>query len=135
MEYLCASVRDVIDWAPLFLKESTISVVLSDICAALEYLHDQGHIHRDIKAANILLAEDGTVKVADFGVAGEERRRRKRKKEPQQELSASCSIQASSTLPWDSEQRLSLAPRFGWHQRLYYSGNRTIISRTFGASA
>jgi len=43
--------------------------LVSTICQALQYAHSKGVVHRDIKPENILLGEDGTVKVADFGIA------------------------------------------------------------------
>uniref|UniRef100_A0A8H7XP33 non-specific serine/threonine protein kinase n=1 Tax=Psilocybe cubensis TaxID=181762 RepID=A0A8H7XP33_PSICU len=49
--------------------ESLVAVYISQVLEGLVYLHDQGVIHRDIKGANILTNKDGTVKLADFGVA------------------------------------------------------------------
>lgn len=43
--------------------------IMSELLDALQYSHDHGVVHRDIKPANIILLKDGTVKVADFGVA------------------------------------------------------------------
>ncbi|QCE09057.1 serine/threonine-protein kinase BLUS1 [Vigna unguiculata] len=54
---------------PNGLTEPCIAVVLRDTLNALSYLHGQGHLHRDIKAGNILVDTNGQVKLADFGVS------------------------------------------------------------------
>jgi hypothetical protein len=51
------------------LDEEQISYVMDCTLKALLYLHSQEIIHRDIKARNILLSDDGSVKLADFGVS------------------------------------------------------------------
>jgi serine/threonine protein kinase len=40
-----------------------------DVCNALQYAHSQGVLHRDIKPENILITEEGTAKLMDFGLA------------------------------------------------------------------
>ncbi|KFA77236.1 hypothetical protein S40288_01292, partial [Stachybotrys chartarum IBT 40288] len=49
--------------------ENLVGVYMTQVLQGLEYLHNQGVIHRDIKGANILTTKDGTVKLADFGVS------------------------------------------------------------------
>ena len=51
------------------LNEQFVRRMTTQLLRALSYAHGRGIIHRDIKPSNILLMPDGTVKVADFGIA------------------------------------------------------------------
>ena len=56
--------------SPGGLQEKWIIPILREVAEAMFWVHDQGIIHRDIKCANVLVAEAGDVQLCDFGVAG-----------------------------------------------------------------
>ncbi|TGZ54126.1 Serine/threonine-protein kinase TAO1 [Temnothorax longispinosus] len=69
MEYCLGSASDIIEVHKRPLKEEEIAAICEGVLRGLHYLHSLGRIHRDVKAGNILLTENGTVKLADFGSA------------------------------------------------------------------
>jgi serine/threonine-protein kinase len=61
------TLRDVVSGGQLS-PEHALAIV-PDLCDALQFAHDKGVVHRDIKPENILMAKDGSVKIADFGLS------------------------------------------------------------------
>ena len=51
------------------IAKEQIFRILRQTAAALDFAHAKGIVHRDIKPANIMIDEDGTVRIADFGIA------------------------------------------------------------------
>ena len=62
------SVRDLIRIAGAIQVERAVEI-MTTVCKALAYAHDQGIIHRDIKPDNIMVLRSGAVKLMDFGLA------------------------------------------------------------------
>ncbi|KAF0694836.1 Aste57867_14300 [Aphanomyces stellatus] len=70
MEYCGGNtLRDVIDQMSLWQSEEKVWTLFRQILEAIEYIHSEGVIHRDIKPPNIFLDSEGTVKLGDFGLA------------------------------------------------------------------
>ena len=69
MEYVDGPTLDQVLSEPEPLAAVRMFSILGQTSVALDYAHSKGIVHRDIKPANIMISEDGTSKIADFGIA------------------------------------------------------------------
>jgi serine/threonine-protein kinase len=69
MEYVGGrTLKEVLTAERRLMPERALEIT-ADICAALDFSHRNGIVHRDIKPGNVMLTPTGTVKVMDFGIA------------------------------------------------------------------
>lgn len=52
-----------------FLAEREALSIVSRVCDAVQYLHEHGIVHYDLKPANVILCDDGSIRLIDFGMA------------------------------------------------------------------
>jgi serine/threonine protein kinase len=69
-------VMEYVDGLPLdeYCDQKSLSIterlrIFQQVCSAVEYLHENSIVHRDLKPGNILVSNDGSVKLLDFGIA------------------------------------------------------------------
>src|SRR5258706_4233244 len=69
MEFVSgSSVREVLAAEGRLMPRRALEIV-AEICAAIEFSHRHGIIHRHIKPGNVMLTQTGQIKVMDFGIA------------------------------------------------------------------
>ena len=69
MEYVEGRSLDAVLKASGPLRPGPSAAIITQVLAALGFAHESGIVHRDVKPSNIMVLDDGNVKVADFGIA------------------------------------------------------------------
>jgi serine/threonine-protein kinase len=68
-EYLEGRTLDEVMHAVKPMPEEDTLRIISRLCDAIQYLHAQGVVHRDLKPQNVMLCDDGSLRIMDFGIA------------------------------------------------------------------
>lgn len=69
MEYVEHDLKELMDYMPNEFTISEVKQLLLQLLHAVDYLHSRFIIHRDLKSSNILISNNGSLKLADFGLA------------------------------------------------------------------
>ena len=112
------------------LEEAIVRLYSRQILLGLEYLHGNSIAHRDIKAANVLVSNDGSVKLADFGAS-------KRMATAQVGAGAGAGVLqtggAKGTPLWMAPEVIKAAPKAqGWRKADVWSVGCTVIEMATG---
>lgn len=67
--YMSSDLVGILENPNIVLSLAQIKCLMAQLLRGVQYIHEQNYLHRDIKAANILIGYDGVLKIADFGLA------------------------------------------------------------------